>query len=291
MAENLLGPKGAEFQARYKFNLSPATDDRPYFSRFLKPATLMELFSLKGSGGLGMLSLAEPVLAATLVQAVILSLLAIWLPLRRFGANRTAGGAHAAGPPGRLYFLLGAGFMLAEFAIMEKMRLFLNAPVLAAGVTLGGFLALAGVGGGLSTRFLAAGRPALALVRPALVTILGLLLLYLAALPPLLSRLLGLSLGLRLALAPLIIAPLALPMGLPFPLALAALKERQRAAIPWAWGLNGCGALVGPVVGMGLAVYAGVSFVLGAAAVCYGGAALSLSRGRIDRPGGGPSGG
>jgi hypothetical protein len=273
-AGELLGPGGDLFQKRYKFDLAPATDDRPYFSRFLKPATLVELFALRGSGGLGMLSLAEPVLAATLVQAALLAAVLIWLPLRPFGVPRKADGGTA--PPGALFFLLGAGFMLAEFAVLEQLVLFLNAPVLAVGVTLALFLSLAGVGGGLSRRFIAPGRQPLIAIHRLLLAVMVLILVYLAALPVLLAPFLGLPLYLRLTLVALVTAPLALTMGLPFPLAIEILKRDRAEAIPWAWGLNGCGALIGPVVGMGLAVYGGVKAVWVAAALCYAVAAATL---------------
>jgi hypothetical protein len=277
-ARQLLGPNGQGFQQRYKFDLAPATDDRPYFSRFLKPATLKEVFTLRSRGALGLLSLAEPVLAATLVQALFFSLLAIWLPLRRFRATRPRRSANDETPPGTLFLLLGSGFMLAEFGAMEKLRLFLHEPVLAVGVCLAAFLALAGVAGGWSTRLMGDGKRSLKTVGLAALGVAGLVLVYLAGLPALMAHLMGLSLSLRLTLAPLIIAPLAMAMGLPFPLAMAALKRRRVESVPWAWGLNGCGALLGPVVGMALAVYGGVSVVLWAAALCYGLAAAVLWR-------------
>jgi hypothetical protein len=228
-ASALLSPRGEAFQRRYKFTITPATDDRPYFSRFLKPATVVELFSLRHSAGLGMLSLAEPVLAATLVQAVVLAVALIWLPLRRLRPT-----CDAAGLPGGLFFLLGAGFMLAEFAVLEKLVLFLNAPVLAVGVTLALFLALAGAGGGVSRRFLAAQRPPLIMVLWLTLLVTVLVLIYMAGLPGLLKPFWSLSLNLRLALLPLVLAPLALVMGLPFPLAIVILKREQAESVPWA---------------------------------------------------------
>ncbi|MCU0558318.1 MAG: hypothetical protein MUF67_13565, partial [Desulfobacterales bacterium] len=48
----LLGPERAAFLADYKFNLRPATDDRPYFFHFFKWRTLPEILRLRGQGGL-----------------------------------------------------------------------------------------------------------------------------------------------------------------------------------------------------------------------------------------------
>ncbi|MGD9368148.1 MAG: hypothetical protein PVH87_20780 [Desulfobacteraceae bacterium] len=259
----LLGPDAKAFQRRYKFDISPVWDNRPYFSRFIKPATLGELFSLRSRGALGLLSFAEPVLAATLAQAVLLCLVLVWLPLRRFR------------PPnpkvrhGTVYFLLGAGFMLAEIAVIEKLGLYLSEPVLAVGVTLAAFLAVAGLGGGLARR-LTAGSPSLLKgAGLAAAGVAGILLLYMTGLSWILKALIGLPLAARMVLALVLAAPLAFAMGLPFPLALSALKQETYGAVPWAWGLNGCGALIGPVAGIVLAVYGGITVAMGAAAFCY----------------------
>jgi hypothetical protein len=268
-AAALLGPDAAAYQARYKFDVSPVWDDRPYVSAVLKPATLKELFALRGSGALGLLSFAEPVLAATAVQAALLSLLGVWLPLRRFGPLQDRARR------GVVFFMLGAGFMMAEVAVMEKMGLFLSEPVLAVSVTLAVFLAVAGLGGGLSNRWHSRRDRGFRPAGAAAALVAAAVLLYLAALPAVLNALMGEALGVRLFLALLLISPLALAMGLPFPLAVSALKAAEPGAVPWAWGLNGCGALMGPVIGMALAVFGGVSWVFGAAVFCYGAAFLA----------------
>lgn len=278
-ARTLLGPDSDSFLRRYKFDVSTVTDDRPYFSRYIKPGTLGELISRRAGGGLGLLSHAEPVLAVTLGQAVLLCLAVVWLPLRRFRPPEKAAGRGAA------YVLLGAGFMLAEFAVMEKMSRFLSAPVIGVAVTLATFLAAAGLGGGLSSRLAAKGRDPRQWAGIAAAGVSGLIMLYLASLPSLLGALAGHPLPVRILLAVLSISPLALVMGAPFPLALADLRETGARSVPWAWGLNGCGSVIGPVAGISLAVYGGVSVVLAAAALCYL-AVFALLRGR---PNGGKS--
>jgi hypothetical protein len=262
-AAALLGPQSAAFHKQYKFDVSPVFDDRPYFSHFLKLKTFRELVELRAGGGLGMLSLAEPVLAATLLQAVLLSLLMVWLPLRRYKASARSSRL------GAVYLLLGIGFMLVELAILEKMSLFLNEPVLAVAVTLSGFLAMAGLGGGITSRWHQGQGRWLKKAGIAALVVAGAVFLYWLVLPPLLEVLMGIRLLLRIPLALLLLAPLALAMGFPFPLALSHLKTKEAQAVPWAWGMNGCGALIGPVLGLTLAVYGGISVVLWAGICCY----------------------
>jgi hypothetical protein len=261
-ALGILGSASERFPARYKFDVSPVFDNRPYFSHFIKPATLMEILSLRESGALGMLSFAEPVLAATLLQGIVISILFVWLPLRRFRATEDRRRA------GVMVFMLGMGFMLAEFAVMEQLRLFLNEPVLATAVTLAVFLSMAGLGGGMTSRRSRDGT--LRFSGFAALLTAGILVVYITALPPVLKVFMGAHPAVRTVLAMVLISPLATAMGLPFPLAVSALKTADTRAVPWAWGLNGCGSMIGPVLGMSIAVYGGGTWVFGAAILCYG---------------------
>jgi hypothetical protein len=125
------------------------------------------------------------------------------------------------------------------------------------------------LGGGLARRLTAGSVKPLKGAGLAAAGVFGILILYLAGLSWILKALIGLPLAARMVLALVLVSPLAFTLGLPFPLALSALKQESYSAVPWAWGLNGCGALIGPVAGIVLAVYGGVSAAMGAAALCY----------------------
>ncbi len=49
-ASQLLGATRGKFMDEYKFNIQPATDDRPHFFHFLKWQTVPELLALRGRG-------------------------------------------------------------------------------------------------------------------------------------------------------------------------------------------------------------------------------------------------
>lgn len=262
-AVQILSPQSDLFLKSYKFDITPTYDSRPYVAHFFKLKTFVELFSLRAGGGLGVLSIAEPVLAATLVQAVLLALLSVWLPLRRYRPPAKKG------VRGSLFLLLGIGFMLVEYAILEKMTLFLNAPVVAVAVTLAGFLAMAGLGGGMTARWIQSQGKLLQKTGVAALIVAGIVALYMLMLPLIMRSFLYLPLSVRIPLALLLIAPVALAMGFPFPLAIAVLKEEGVNAVPWAWGLNGCGSLIGPVLGVTLAIYGGINIVLITGICCY----------------------
>jgi hypothetical protein len=262
-AKQILSPQSDLFLKSYKFDIGPTYDNRPYVAHFFKLKTFVELFSLRAGGGLGVLSVAEPVLAATLVQAFLLALLSVWLPLRRYRPSPKRG------IRGSLYLMLGIGFMLVEYAVLEKMTLFLNAPVLAVAVTLAGFLAMAGFGGGMTTRWIQSEGKLLQKAGLAALIVAGVVTLYMLMLPLILQSFLSLPLSVRIPLALLLITPVALAMGTPFPLAIAVLKKEGVKAIPWAWGLNGCGSLIGPVLGVTLSIYGGINIVLMTGICCY----------------------
>jgi len=142
-ARALLGPGHKAFVDGYKFNIAPATDDRPHFSRFLKLQTLPELLALKERGGLPLLEWGYLVLIATLVLAVLASILLVLLPLWL----RRSGEPGAQGLQWRflVYFAaVGTAFMFVEIAFIQKFILFLHHPLYAVSVVLSTFLVFAG---------------------------------------------------------------------------------------------------------------------------------------------------
>jgi len=73
-----------------------------------------------------------------------------------------------------------------------------------------------------------------------------------------------------------VLAPLGLLMGTAFPGGLAWLRERAPGWIPWAWAINGCASVLASVLAAMLALSAGFSWVLVAAALSYTAAWLTL---------------
>ena len=74
----------------------------------------------------------------------------------------------------------------------------------------------------------------------------------------------------KIIIALALIAPLAFLMGFPFPLALAALGDRARELIPWAWAINGCASVLAAVIATLLAIQFGFTVVVASALGLYG---------------------
>ena len=263
----LLGPRHAEFIDRYKFYIAPAVDDRPYFFRFFEWRTLPELLRLKARGGLPLLEWGYPLLAATLVQALLLSLVLILLPLRVLGKRPARPmRARIAG-----YFAaIGVAFMFVEIAFIQKFVLLLHHPLYAVAVALFAFLLSAGLGSRWSERL---SEPAVQRRQAIAVPVLAIVaatLAYAALLPRLAPLVAALPDAARIALAVALIFPLGFAMGMPFPLAVRSVAALERALVPWAWGLNACASVVSAVLATLLAIHIGFTRVLLVAACLYG---------------------
>ena len=275
----LLGRDRETFIERYKFNITPATDDRPYFFHHFKWRTLPELLALKEQGGLPLLEWGYPVLIATLLQAFAASMLLILLPLRAV-ARPTDGPALSAISAGRVaaYFLaIGFAFMFVEIAFIQKFLLLLSHPLYAVAVVLCSFLVFAGLGSRYSgsLRASASASPRRRLFG-AVAAIGAFSLLYLVLLPPLFRQAMPLPDALKIMLSILLIAPLAFAMGMPFPLGLARTAEGAPSLVPWAWGVNGCASVVAAILATMLAIHFGFGAVVVLAALLYALAAAAL---------------
>ncbi len=291
-ATALLGPDRVSFLGRYKFDVSPTTDDRPYFFDFFKWQALPELLARRAQGGAALLDWGYLVLLSTLAQAGVLSLVLILAPLRFYRASpapsvdrwRVA-----------VYFLaIGFAFLFVEIASIQRFILFLGHPIYATAVVLCGFLVFAGVGSGFSPQLAAWvaterasptpkswwGRIRLRLgaLELAIGGIVVVALVCLFVLPPLFPLLSALPDAPKVAIALLLIAPLAFCMGMPFPLGLSRVSARAPELVPWAWGINGCASVLSAILATLLAMNAGFTCVMVIAIALYLVAAASFRR-------------
>ena len=267
------------FTSSYKFDITPATDDRPYFFHSFKWSSLDELWSLRIHGGIALIDSTYLLLVGTLVQLVILSALLIILPLIPKAVHLQSL------PRGRVlgyFFAIGIGFIFVEIALIQKFILYLSYPLYAIAVVLTGMLLWAGVGSG-SVELLRNHFPALT-IWWAVAAILCLVVADVTILPWLIDTTAAISAGLKIVLSLMLLAPLAFCMGLPFPLGMSqgvvsnTKEEAQASWISWAWAVNGCASVTGAVLASLLAIHLGLTFVLGMGLAAYLLAGLLLSR-------------
>ncbi len=242
------------FYNEYMFDVSPVTDERPFFFHFFKLEKIAPAYESMGrkwqpfvEGGY-----LVPII---FLQTLILSLVFILLPLRRIGKYPRKKGI-------LMYFLcLGLGFMFVEITLIQRFILFLGHPIYSVSAVLFSLLLFAGIGSFFSDR----------LKNPTnvIISISLLIILYLLTLPALFNMFLGQGIITRYITSLAIIAPLGFLMGMPFPLGIRITKKISPDMIPWAWAVNGCASVAGSILVIIIALSCGFSTVLMLAGIVY----------------------
>lgn len=265
----LLSAARDQYLDEYKFDLEPATDNRPYFHHFTKWSSLPEIFRIRDRGGMSLIEWGYLVLVMTLLIAVVLSVILIALPLLALPRASAEDSNSVSKTRVVLYFLaIGIAFLFMEIAFMQKFILFLHHPLYSFAATLAAFLVFAGVGSYLSSSLarlynrrtmLLWAVAGIVIISLGYILLLDSLFMWLSAIPVLL----------KVLLTVLLVAPLALLMGMPFPLALSFLADHARPLIPWAWGINGCASVISASLATLLAIHSGFSAVIMVAVLLY----------------------
>jgi hypothetical protein len=252
------------FITSYLFDLTPPTDDRPYFHDHLKLSTLGEVFELV-EGKWDFFIFEGYLLPVILLQVTFLGLALVVAPALLAGRRQgEAGGGSLA------YFaFLGMGYMFVEVGLLQKLILPLEHPSSALAVVLGTILTASGLGS------LAARRWEPDRLRTVCLAISGLTLVALIGGNSFIGLIIAFPLPLRAALICSALFPAGFLMGMPFPGGLRHLAARRERMIPWAWGVNGFFSVLSPILAVICAVKAGYGFVLAMAALSYLGAAWS----------------
>ena len=271
------------FYAAYPFDVSPPTDDRPFFGHYFKWSQAGQVLSELGKtwqpfGGAGYFVVVALLLLATALAGVLI-VLPVVLTRRR---SSPAGSRPRHSWASLMYFgAIGLAFLLVEIPLIQRFILFLGHPSYALMSVLFTLLLFSGVGSALSERL-----PA----RLALALLVVLLLIAPWLLPILFDMTLGFPLAFRLGLTVIILAPIGFLMGVPFPGGIQWLMSRDdhSAQVAWVWAVNGAASVISAVLAALLALSFGFNTVFRLGALCYAGALLTLliaqSRGATSRP-------
>lgn len=264
----LLGKHSEAFINAYKFNIRPATDDRPYFFQFFKWRTLPEIISLLDSGGLFLLESGYLLLIAALTQAIVASLLLIVLPLWLWKHKLGIQSGDQNYKRVLVYFFcLGLAFLFIEIAFIQKFILILHHPLYAITTVLCAFLLAAGGGSYVSKRLSNYPDKIIIMLPVAMISLLSISysLSFEAITTFLLSKGdIGRYLG-----SVILIVPLGFFMGMPFPMALAKLSQTMPELIPWAWGISGCASVISAILATLIAMQFGFSVLIMLAVALY----------------------
>jgi len=249
------------FYASYPQDVTPTTDDRPFFFHTTK---LKDQFhtafgrSMLFGNGLSALLTLMAISAVLVVLFVIGPLVAAdrgsarprrWLAwLAYFGA-------------------LGAGFMLIEVSLLQRFVLLLGHPVYSLTVTLFSLLLGTGIGAAWSRRF-ENGR-----LRRTGAIALGIIALMASVVILIVTPLVGWAMpfarGPRIAIAVAMLLPMGIALGIPMPTGLRLLATKAPHMVPWAWGINGALSVVGATLAIFIAMNWGFNTTLLAASGTY----------------------
>ncbi|MCB9297037.1 MAG: spermidine synthase-like protein [Lewinellaceae bacterium] len=259
-ADAILSPARDRFYRQYQFSVQPATDERPYFSQFLRWKSLPALAEQWGSRNLPFMELGYLVVVLTFFQILLVALALIILPLFRIGFRSGDRGWALS------YFgSLGLGFMFVEIILIQQFTLFLGKPVFATALAISGLLAASGAGSWYTSRWKQASGK-LWLIPVLIAALLG---VYAAVLLPALRSAVGLAPGVKPFVLLLAVAPLGFLMGMPFPLGIRRLAGGGRGAVSWAWGVNGYCSVISTALATLIAVELGFSWVMALAGGAY----------------------
>jgi hypothetical protein len=167
---------------------------------------------------------------------------------------------------------LGIGFIFVEICLIQRLLLFLGAPVYSLATVLATLLVAAGVGSLVSGRIAPTPRH----IRWCLSTAaLAVLALHLGM--PLLTRwFLGNSFAVRILISVAITGVAGFFMGMPMPLGIRFLKQEGWPIISWAWAINGYFTVIGSALSVVLASTLGFGVVFYSAVLLYLAAPLFL---------------
>lgn len=247
----------ARFIADYPLDISPATDNRPFFFNLVRFGDLLDP-SLSGSGVYRTSMEAIMILAGVLGLTALLGALFVLVPLF-VGARRRG---LTLPPVGLLIYFgaLGVAFMLLEVPTIQRLTVYLGRPVYSLAVVLFSLLFFSGLGSRWSGQRWREGIPRrLGWLFGLLVGMIG---LHALAVGWLLEATVGWSLGARLAMTVALLAPLGILMGMPFPLGMRWAGTHQEGVVPWLWGINGVTSVLGSALAIALAMHVGFRLTL-----------------------------
>jgi hypothetical protein len=259
------------FAAHYPYDVSPVTDNAPFFFFTLKAGQRLHPKSLR-QGIDWKVNLGVIVLGIVLAISLLAVLAFLVLPLARGGRGQQPR------PVRLLYFIaVGLGYILVEISFIQRFVLFLGHPVYALTVVVFLLLLSSGAGSMVSPRWL----PDTNQIWLPLVLIAAALMLYVAVLPGLLERLVGLPFIVKLLVSAGLLVPLGFAMGVPFPTGLRAVARGSVGApvspaddasgnlVEWAWAMNAASSVLGSVLAIIIAIQLGLNVTLATGAGAY----------------------
>ncbi len=260
-----------EYTSSLLLDLTPPTDSRPFFFNILRlsDAARMIVGNLTSDASRfeGIVKIGNLYATVTLLVLFFISFLlvlfTIVIPLRH--AIHDIGGRLVYG--GTAYFyLIGAGFMLIEIALLQRLSVFLGHPIYSLSVVLFSLVLSTGIGSLLSDGIsLKSPSRFVSWAVAVAVYAMGLTLW----MPELLLSIDGESLLVRGLTCIAIVAPSGILMGFGFPTGMKLISAVDRRPTPWFWGINGAAGVMASSLAVACSIAFGIDTTLVIGALCY----------------------
>ncbi len=247
-------PDPEAFYRAYQYDISPVTDDRPFFFYSVQPRDLWNFITTTERASADYkINRAVPLLFGLMGVSIVATAVILLLPPLVLGSRLPR-------EKGVLRFLwyfvfIGTGYILIQVALIQKFVLLLGHPTYALTVIIFSMLVSSGMGSFMSRRILRGSDKRLIwglLAVAALVTLL-------AFFAPVVSEAgIAWPLPVKFIVTALLIAPAGFAMGMPFPTGLTRLERRHKPSVRWAWALNAASSVLGSASAIFLAIYLGL---------------------------------
>ena len=248
------GRADGAFFASLPENISPSTDDNPFFFYTARFGSLVATPSLALTNNNAAISMTLLIVMVALCACGYY----IVVPFARLARRMPLS---ALTPPVMYFCAIGMGFMLIEISQMQRLMVFLGHPVYGLAVVLFTILLFSGIGSATVGSQALRSRSVVARLA-ALLTTLALA----GLLTPLLTHWArSEATDMRILLSILLLAPPAFCMGMMFPLG-QSLWRRHTELVPFFWSSNGITSMLASVLGMALSIEFGIArtYMLGA---------------------------
>ncbi len=259
------------FWDEYPFDVTPVSDDRPFFFYTVQPRDIWQFFLHGGNVAEdSKINRALPLLFGLLGVSLLATLVVLALPPLLLGTRLPT----EKGVRGFLWYFvfIGAGYIMIQVALIQKLVLFLGHPVYALTVSIFSMLISSGFGSFFSRRF--ASDLSGAKLRRVLAAVAVSVAILAFVVSPISEVGVGLPLPVKMLITVLLIAPVGFLMGMPFPTGMTRLEKMFPNAVRWAWSLNAASSVMGSASAIFLAIYLGLRMTLLIGGALYLGALL-----------------
>jgi len=258
------------FFSALPLDVSPPTDDRPYFFQMLR---LKDAFKEKK------LKYAEQRFNLIGIQMlVVLLLISLAISLALFIVPPFIYGRSHNFRPSTIFrecwtfiiffVCIGIGFMLFEMSLIQRLVVFLGHPSYSMTVVIFSLLLSTGLGSMVCDNWINRTKNSILAVIPILLLVI-ILCVTLCAMPRLIERFIVYNKPIRILVSLLILMPCGFFLGFAFPLGMNLALKTDPEQGPWLWAVNGGASVLASVIATCTSISYGISFTLKLSIISY----------------------